>query len=133
MEGEKWSAKELWQTPNQTMNHWMTPVHKDGYLYGLFGHAQQRTAPLKCVEITTGKERWSKDGYGHGGTIIADGCILVQGDQGQFVLVEATPDGYKEIARMQPLKGKCWSMPVLANGRVYLHSTTEAVCLEIKP
>ena len=35
------------------------------------------------------------------------------------LLVEATPSGYKETARAQPLGGKCWTMPVVSNGRIY--------------
>ena len=130
-DGAAWKVNQLWQTPNETMNHWMTPVHSGGHLYGLFGFRAQRSAPLKCIEIATGKELWAKPGYGHGGTILIDGHILVQGDQGQLVLAKMSPAGYEEVARMQPLNGKCWTMPVVANGKVYLHSDKEVVCLEI--
>jgi outer membrane protein assembly factor BamB len=127
----KFSVTKLWFTPGKTINHWSTPLVKDGYLYGLFGFKEFKTEPLKCVEIATGKEVWSQKGFGQGGLILVGNDLLIQGDQGQLVLAQASPAGYKEIARAQPLAGKCWTMPVLANGRVYTRSTKELVCLDL--
>jgi outer membrane protein assembly factor BamB len=31
---------------------------------------------------------------------------------------------------MQAMGGKCWSTPAYSNGRIYLRSTTERVCLD---
>ena len=36
------------------------------------------------------------------------------------------------FARAHILEGKCWTTPILANGRIYARSTKEAVCLEVK-
>jgi outer membrane protein assembly factor BamB len=126
------AAHELWRHEGGTVNHWTTPVCKDGYLYGLFGFKEFGMAPLNCIEIATGKEVWSQPGFGSGGgTILVDGHVLVQGDKGPLVLVEATPAGYKEVARAQPLGGKCWTMAVVSNGRIYARNTKEGVCLDV--
>ena len=122
--------KELYKD-RKLMNHWMTPLAHDGHLYGLFGHARQGRAPVMCVELKSGKTLWSEDGFGHGGLIHIDGHLLIQGDAGQLVLAKATPDKYTEVARAQILEGRCWNMPVVSNGKVYTHSETEAVCLDI--
>jgi outer membrane protein assembly factor BamB len=131
------SAAELWRAqPGQLANHWTTPVCKDGYLYGIYGFKEYGTAPLQCVEIATGKVMWSKPGFGSGGgTILVGGThVLVQGDKGPLVLVEASPKGYVETARAQPLGGdKFWSMAVVANGRIYARNTKEAICLDVSP
>jgi hypothetical protein len=50
-------------------------------------------------------------------------------DKGEVVLVEPTPQEYKEIARADVLAGKCWSSPVFANGRLFVRSTAEAAML----
>lgn len=127
-----YTAQQLWRHAGDTVNHWTTPVCKDGYLYGIFGFKDFGRAPLKCIEIATGKEIWSQPGFGSGGgTILVDGHVLVQGDKGSLVLVEATPSGYKEAARAQPLGGKCWTMPVMSNGRIYARNTKEGVCLDV--
>jgi outer membrane protein assembly factor BamB len=31
---------------------------------------------------------------------------------------------------MKAVSGKCWSTPAFSNGRVYVRSTTEGVCLQ---
>jgi outer membrane protein assembly factor BamB len=131
--GNQFSAKELWRHEGGTVNHWTTPVCKEGYLYGIFGFKEFGRAPLNCVEIATGKEMWSQPGFGSGGaTILVGGThVLVQGDKGPLVLVEATPKGYNELARAQPLGGKCWTMPVVSGGRIFARNTKEGVCLDV--
>lgn len=128
--GEKFEATEIWRTKGTNINHWSTPIVKDGYIYGLFGFKEHGTCPLKCVELATGKELWSESGFGPGEVILVDGALLIQGDRGQMVLVDPNPKAYKEIARAQPLSAKCWTMPVVSNGRIYSRSVKEAVCLE---
>jgi outer membrane protein assembly factor BamB len=81
--------------------------------------------------LATGKVVWSQEGFGPGGCILVDGVLLVLGDAGQLVLVEATPNAYTEIARANVLSGKCWSTPIVSNGRIYARSTKEGVCLDV--
>lgn len=128
--GDAFEATEVWRKPKELLNHWSTPVVKNGYLYGLFGHAPHKTGPLKCVELATGREMWSQAGFGPGGLILAGDRLIVLGDQGQLVLVEANPTAYKELSRMQAVSGKCWSTPALSDGRLYVRSTKEGVCLD---
>ena len=59
--------------------------------------------------------------------------VLVLSDAGELVLVKATPESYQEVARADVLGGKCWTTPVVSNGRVYARSTTEAICLDVSP
>jgi len=130
--GDKFSATELWRQSGKLMNHWTTPVCRDGYLYGIYGFKEFGTAPLKCVEIATGKEAWSKPGFGSGGgTILVGDHLLVQSDRGPLVLVDAKPDAYHELARAELYGGQCWTMPVVSNGRIYARNTKEGVCLEV--
>jgi outer membrane protein assembly factor BamB len=130
--GDNFTAKELWRKKGELMNHWSTPVCKEGYIYGLYGWKQLGNGPLTCIELATGREMWSKPGFGSGGgTVLVDGNVLVQSDRGPLVLVEGTPSGYKEIARAQPLGGKCWTMAVVSNGKIFARNTKEGVCLDV--
>jgi outer membrane protein assembly factor BamB len=131
--GKTWKATELWRMKGKLPNHWSTPVALKGHVYGLFGFKEFKTEPLKCIEIKTGKELWSQDGFGQGGTILVGENILTQGDQGQLVLTKATPEKYTELARAQVLTGKCWTAPSVANGLVFCRSTKEIVCLDLRP
>lgn len=131
--GDDFDAAELWRTPNKAVNHWSTPVCKDGYLYGLFGFKKYGSAPLACYDIRTGKLLWEESGFGPGHVILAGDRLLVLGDAGQLVLASANPRGYEEFARFDVLDGKCWTTPILSGGRIYARSTAEAVCLVPEP
>ncbi len=132
--GSAFAATEIWRAEDKLMNHWTTPVCKDGYLYGIFGFKDFGSAPLKCVEIATGKEVWSQPGFGSGGgTILVGNRILVQADRGPLVLVDASPDGFREKARAQAFGGKCWTMAVVSKGRIYARNDKEGVCLDVAP
>jgi outer membrane protein assembly factor BamB len=127
-EGDKLVPEVLWKKPNQLMNQWSTPVVKDGYLYGLFGHAAYGSAPLKCVELATGVEKWSKANFGMGGVIVVDGHLVTLCDSGELAIIKATPESYQQEGIFQAIGGKCWSTPAFSDGKIYLRSTTEGVC-----
>ena len=132
--GGKWSTEEEWRIPGNAhvANHWSTPVLKDGHLYGMFSFKKYGDGPLKCVELATGKIKWEKEGFGAGNVILVDGNVLALTDFGELVLVKGTAQGYKELARIKAVAGKCWSTPVVSGGRIYARSTKEAACLEVK-
>ena len=127
------ASTEMWHKHgNKVVNQWSTPVYRDGYLYGLYGFKEFNTEPLKCIEVKSGKEMWSREGFGQGQVIMVGGNLLVQGDQGQLVLVKPSPDGYHEIARCQPLTGnKCWTEPAVADGHLFVRSQLGGACLDV--
>ena len=113
------------------MNHWSTPVVRDGFLYGMFSFKEYGTGPLACVDIRTGEKKWSQPGYGPGNVILTGERILALTDAGELVLVEAQPAAYKELARAKVLAGKCWSTPALSGGKAYVRSTAEGACVDL--
>jgi len=131
--GDKFTATEVWRNEGDVIcSHWSTPVYHDGYLYGMFSFKKFGTGPMKCIDMATGKEKWSKDDFGPGGVLLVNGNkVLAVSDTGRMVLVEASPQGYKEIAACQALTGKVWNSPAISNGRIYARSTKEAVCLDV--
>jgi outer membrane protein assembly factor BamB len=132
-QGDEFSATELWRTPGDkdVANHWSTPVHYRGHLYGMFSFKKFGDGPLKCVEIATGRVRWEKAGFGAGNVILAGDRLLALTDFGELVMVAARPDAYQEVGRTRAVGGKCWSTPALAASRLYVRSTTEGACLDL--
>jgi outer membrane protein assembly factor BamB len=129
--GDGFLATRIWYQPaNMLASHWSTPVCDNGYLYGLFGQARFGQAPLKCVELATGRIMWSHDGFGPGGCTLVDGHVLVLSDAGDLILVKADPRSYTETARSHVLAGKCWNYASISNGRIYARSTREGVSLD---
>lgn len=127
--GRAFTATALWEKPNQLMNHWATPVHVNGHLYGMYG---QTFVQLKCLELATGTEKWSIEGFGYGNVLAVDGKILALSETGEIVLIEAKPEAYTELARYRALQGKCWNVPAFSDGRLYVRSTLEGVCLDFR-
>jgi outer membrane protein assembly factor BamB len=108
--------KKLWENKNMR-NHFATCVYYNGYIYGFDGNAGG--GDLRCLDAATGELKWNQSGLKTGGLMIADGKIVALSDGGKLVIAEATPTGYKQLATAQPLTGKCWTMPVLANGKIF--------------
>jgi len=131
--GSGFTATEIYRkTGNKPLaNHWSTPVQLGGHLYGMFQFKEYGTGPVKCVEVATGEVKWEQAGFGPGHVIGVDRQVLALSDAGERVMMDATPTGYKEVARADVLPGKCWTTPVVSGGRVFVRSTEEAVCLDV--
>lgn len=125
-------VEQVWSRPNRLMNHWSTPVLRDGFLYGLYGFKDYGDAPLCCVELATGETKWSQEGFGQGNLILVGDDLIVLSDAGELVIVKATPDAYQETMRTEVLEGKCWSTPAFSDGRLFVRSTQEGACLGLK-
>lgn len=130
--GNNFSVKELWRvTGDKIANHWSTPIHKDGYLYGMFQFKEYGTGPVKCIDIKTGQEKWSKPGFGPGNVILVDNQLIALSDDGQVVQIDPVPTAYQEKARFKAVTGKCWSTPAFSEGRIYIRSTKEGAAFDL--
>ncbi len=119
------AVTRVWES-RRMKNHFGTSVLVGDYLYGF------DNAILKCIEARTGKEQWKHRGYGKGALIYADGHLLLLSDNGRLALARATPEGFKEKAGAQVLTGKSWTVPTLANGRVFVRDMRKIVCLDLR-
>jgi outer membrane protein assembly factor BamB len=69
---------------------------------------------------------------GTGSLMIADGKLVILGEKGKLVIAAASPEGFKELASAEILTGKCWTVPVLANGRIYARNAAgQLVCVDV--
>jgi outer membrane protein assembly factor BamB len=103
-----------------------------GHLYGVDGDTTE-AAKLKCLEFATGNEKWAQPAFGSGGLVIADQKIIGLSGTGELMVAPATPEGFTPTARAQVLGGKCWTAPVLADGRIYCrNSRGEVACLDVR-
>ena len=64
----------------------------------------------------------------------ADGKLIVLSERGELIIAESSREQFKPIARAQVLGGKCWTVPVLANGQIYCRNAAgNLVCLDVRP
>ncbi len=124
-DGERASVEELWR--NRLMrNHFSSSVLYGDHIYGF------DIATLRCLAVSDGGQAWAKRGFGKGSLIAADGKLLILSDRGQLVLAKASPEKFEEMGRFQALKGKCWTAPSLAGGRVFLRNHREMACFDLR-
>jgi outer membrane protein assembly factor BamB len=88
------------------------------YIYGVDGDTSDK-ASLKCIDAATGAEKWNYPDFGSGAVMVADGKLIALSGAGELIVAPAVPEAFKPAARAQILGGKCWTVPVLANGFVY--------------
>jgi outer membrane protein assembly factor BamB len=108
------------------------------YLYGAVVGGQ-----MLAAEFTTGKVMWNAETFSGASVSYADGLLYVHGWKGDVVLVEATPEGYREKGRFTPpaqpthkqtggFGESAFSHPVIANGRLYIRDLGTLWAFHIK-
>jgi len=124
------SLTEVWRNRNMR-NHASSCVLWEGYIYGFDGQFGGG-GKLTCLDYETGDVKWSQRGMSTGSLMVADGRLIILGEKGKLVIAEATPHGFKELSSAQILTGKCWTVPVLANGRIYARNAGgQLVCVDV--
>jgi outer membrane protein assembly factor BamB len=119
-----WRNKDMWQ-------HVASPVVLGDYAYGFHGDAS-KGKELKCLDLRDGKIKWTQGDLPNGALMAADGKLIILTGQGELIIAEGSPAGFRPLARAQVLTGKCWTAPVLANGRIYARNATGTlVCLDV--
>ncbi|HWA99909.1 MAG TPA: PQQ-binding-like beta-propeller repeat protein [Pirellulales bacterium] len=115
-------------------NHMATCVLWNDHLYGFDGNSHNpRLVKLTCLDFATGEVRWSQRGFGCGSLLLAGGKLLILSDDGELVIADADPGKFHELARARVLDGRCWTVPTLANGRLYCRDAVgDLVCLDLR-
>lgn len=119
----------IWE--NKDLKWYFNPGVRIGeHLYSLHG-TTHRPTELTCTEVATGKTVWAEEGFGSGG-LVAAGRTVVLFDLGVLTLFEASPEGFEPRFRQKLLDGKCWTAPVIANGRIYVRNAAgEIACVSL--
>lgn len=128
------SAERVWKNKNLS-TFTGTAVLIGGHLYG-HETAGYKTAnqEFRCVDFATGEAKWGEGGFGQGSVIAAGDRLLVLSEKGELSVVRANPAKFELLARTQAIGGKCWTAPVLANGRIYVRNAKgDLACFDVSP
>ena len=95
-----------------------------------------------CLDMQSGERVWNeKSKHGKGAIAYADGMFYCLDERkGSCVLIEASSDGWSERGRFtitpqtdqRSPKGKIWTHPVIANGKLYLRDQEIICCYDIR-
>ncbi|MGC9320248.1 MAG: PQQ-binding-like beta-propeller repeat protein [Armatimonadota bacterium] len=106
--------------------HFNTPAYYQDYLFG------PSNPNLVCLDPRNLQVMWQQPGFERGGVVAVDGVIIAMaGKTGHIAMVEATPEGYNELGRIQPLGGQSWSPPIIADGKLIIRNTEALACLDL--
>lgn len=94
-----------------------------------------------CQDLKTGEEIWrERSALGKGAIAYADDRFYcLSENDGEVVLIEASPEGWKEHGRFKLAPqtdqrkeaGKIWTHPVINNGKLYLRDQNLIYCYDI--
>jgi outer membrane protein assembly factor BamB len=112
----------------EMVNHHGGMVLLDGHVYGFDEQV------LKCIDLTTGKEKWKSRSVGKGSLTYADGHLYLRGERGPVALAVATTNGYEEKGQFDPptRSGKpSWSHPVVCGGKLFLRDMDTLLAYDV--
>ncbi|QDT68561.1 outer membrane biogenesis protein BamB [Planctomycetes bacterium MalM25] len=125
------AAEEAWTSLRLKSDYNDLVIH-NGHAYGF------DNAIFTCLDLENGERAWRRGGrYGKGQVLLLtdEDQLLVLGEDGEVILLEADPKQLIELARFQALEGRTWNHPVLVGDRLYVRNAQEAACyrLPMKP
>ena len=86
------------------------------------------------MNFETGEVAWKQKGLGCGSLMIADGKLLILAENGTLVLAKETSESYQELSRSAFLEGRCWTVPILLDKRIYgRNAAGTLVSLDLSP
>ncbi len=107
--------EKVWSNDESMSNHYSTSVLKDGYLYGFHGR-QENGQALRCVELKTGKVKWTDDDFGAGTLLLIEDQLLVLRENGELVWAAASPKALTITSRAPLLPGVVRAYPAYSGG-----------------
>jgi outer membrane protein assembly factor BamB len=105
-----------WENKNLKA-HINTPVIWQGAIYGIDDNVGPKS-PLVCLDLETGQVKWEEK-VGGGSLVLIDGKLVVLSEQGELLIGEASPNGFKAALSQQVLGKRCWVQPTVANGHIF--------------
>ncbi|WP_037248812.1 outer membrane protein assembly factor BamB family protein [Rhodopirellula baltica] len=127
-ETETFVAEEIWHSSRVLKTKFNHTLVRDGIAYGLSNGA------LQAVEIESGKRLWEqsrRDRLGQGQAVLVEDVLVVQGEEGEVVLVAADPDDYQELIRIPALQRKTWNIPTVVDNLILIRNAHQAIALEL--
>lgn len=123
-EGDSWKTSRLWHSM-RLKSKFGSLVVRDGFVYGL------DDGRLTCIDLENGEAKWKGDRTGHGQVLLAGDVLLVTAENGEVLLMEASPQAAHELGRFSTLSGKMWNPPALASPFLVVRTEREAACYRL--
>jgi enterochelin esterase-like enzyme/outer membrane protein assembly factor BamB len=118
------SVEEVWQT-RAFGNTYALPVLIGGHFYGFSGNV------LTCVSAETGEIVWRSRAVSGFGLSAVDEMLAVVSRDGELVLIDASPEGYREVTRVPVLEDGDYAIPSFADGRFVVRNLEQLAAVQV--
>lgn len=109
--------------------YWMTPLVREGCLFGFAGLSDQ-LSELVCQDLATGRELWRDAldrAFGRGSLLSTGDGVLCLGELGELAWLDITPEGVKVLDRCRLFEApETWTLPALSHGLLYVQQNEPA-------
>ncbi|MEM7477650.1 MAG: PQQ-binding-like beta-propeller repeat protein, partial [Planctomycetota bacterium] len=121
--GDNYEGEEVWTNWRFRPDYNDVFVHQDN-IYGFDGQI------FASIRLEDGKQNWKGGRYGKGqAVLLADSnAILVLSEEGEMILLSATPEDHVELYKQKVLPSRTWNHPVIVGDRLYVRDAEEAAC-----
>jgi len=130
--GDTYAVSELFKNPDFGA-HTQPPVLHNGHFYSHYT-INERSDGLVAMSMD-GQVKWKTDQqppFVRGGSILADGLLLMTDGNTKLYLVEPSPAGFKPLASAVILEpGDNWAPLALADGKLLVRGQKELKALQV--
>jgi len=129
------NLKILWTTKAMATHHSDGHII-DGFIYGYSGQSLQNKGAFKCLELASGSVKWSTNEMGWGTCMYVDDHLMCLDIKGNLFLMKPDPEKFIMVTNLPKalgdVEGPVWTLPVIANDKLYLRFKQRLVCYYLK-
>lgn len=106
-----------------------SPVYKDGHVYTVMDEGM-----MFCINLESGEPVWDQrlGGRYRASLILVEDKIHATNDRGVTTIFEATPEGYREVAKNE-LDEFVYTTPAVTHGRLFMRTGENLYCFGANP
>lgn len=126
------SCKQVWKGDYLMSCHYNTPLIHQGFLFGIDGRQEGRSAGLRCLNLATAKIQWTKENFGCASLTYADNKIWCLDETGTLYLLAPDFERFRLLGKTNILTSTCRAHPALAQGRFLARDQEQMVCIDLR-
>ena len=117
-----YQPRTLWSDQEVFASQYSTPVLHNGMLYGTSGREDFGNGSFRCFDPLTGNLKWQQSNIAVGHTLLVGDSLVFMDHKANLRLIEASPDGYKQLSEFKLYDSVSKTIPAFAGGRLYTRS-----------
>lgn len=127
-DGDAYRAEIAWEN-NDLTSYLSSMLIHDGHVYGM-----NEGGEFVCIALNSGKSVWIDGHHGYYcSPVLADSRLLALNEQGELLVLAASPKGYRELGRSRLADDATWTSPAVAGSRIYVRSEQELRAFDFAP